>query len=90
MKTYIITCDSRVDQTISLYEYFASKYWPNANITVLGYKNPTYKSNIIKFVSLGKDLGPNFLNEQLFNYFSSTKESNFIFNVDDIAPAASA
>ena len=45
MKIYITTCDQRINQTIEMYEYCIQKYWPQADVYVLGYKQPTYKSN---------------------------------------------
>ena len=84
MKIYIITSDSRVNKTIEMHEYFFKKYWPSADLTVLGYKKFKYKSDFIKFESLGEDLGSNFLNKQLYNYFSKLNESQFIFCVDDM------
>ena len=84
MKIYSITCDSRINQTIEMYEYFFKKYWPSADFTVLGYKEPEYKSDFIKFESLGTDLGVHFLNKQLHDYFLKLGESQFIFCVDDM------
>jgi len=84
MKIYITTCDQRIDQTIEMYEYCIQKYWPQADVYVLGYKQPVYKSDTIKFISLGEDKGPNHLNKQLYEYFSSVEDKNFIFNVDDM------
>lgn len=84
MKIFITTCDSRIDKTIELYEYCMSKYWPTSDVYILGYKQPEYKSNFINFISLGSDMGPDKLNEQLFEYFSSIEDNNFIFHVDDM------
>ena len=82
MKIYIIT--HREDETMEMYDYFLKKYWQTADMIVLGYKEPTYKSDFIKFISLGEDLGPNFLNKQLYDYFLELNESQFIFGSDDM------
>ena len=84
MKIYVIASDSKIDETIEMHEYIFQKYWSTADITVLGYTEPNYKSDFIKFESLGEDLGSNFLNKQLYNYFSKLNESQFIFCADDV------
>ena len=84
MKIYVIASDSKIDKTIEMHEYIFQKYWSMADITVLGYTEPNYKSDFIKFESLGIDLGANALNKQLYDYFSRLNESQFIFCVDDM------
>ena len=49
MKIYSVTSDKQVNQSIEMHEHFMKKYWPNADINVLGYKKPTYNSNFVKF-----------------------------------------
>tara|TARA_R110002051_G_C8700695_1_gene494355 strand:- start:154 stop:879 length:726 start_codon:yes stop_codon:yes gene_type:complete len=84
MNTYILTCDKTVDKTMEMVEYSFKKYWSSTNVTVLGYKPPTYKSDTIKFDSLGKDEGPNIVCKQLYDYFSKIDDKHFIFCVDDM------
>ena len=84
MKIYIITSDSRINQVVEIHDYFLKKYWLSADLTILGYKEPKYKSDFIKFESFGTDLGVDFLNKQLYDYFSKLDESQFIFCVDDM------
>jgi len=83
MKTYIITCDRQVNNSMKVYDYFFKKYWPSGKFIMLGYEQPKQKSDLIKFVSLGKDLGANKLNQQLYEYFLNLKDSQFIFTADD-------
>ena len=83
MKVYILTHDGIVNETVELYDYLQPKYWATADITVLGYKSPTYKSNIIKFDSLGKDNGHFGVPKQLHDYFTKINCTSFIFGVDD-------
>jgi len=83
MKIYVTAADVRINQTLEMYDYCLSKYWPSADMTVLGYKQPQYKPQLVKFVSLGKDLGPHYLNKQLYEYFSFLEEPRFIFTCDD-------
>jgi len=83
MKTYIWTCDKLVNQTMQMVDYFFPKYWPEANIIVLGYKPPTYKSKFAKFDSMGIDEGPEAICEQLHKYFSKIEDDYFMIGVDD-------
>ena len=84
MKICVIASDSKIDETIEMHEYIFQKYWSMADITVLGYTEPNYKSDFIKFESLGVDLGADVLNKQLYDYFSKLDESQFIFGVMDM------
>lgn len=83
MKTYICTCDKLINETMEMVDYFFPKYWPESDLIVLGYKKPTYNYKFAKFISLGKDTGPNDVCKQLFNYFSKIKDQHFIIGVDD-------
>ena len=82
MKTYIVTY--KEDETIEMYEYILKKYWPSADMTVLGHVEPKYKSNFIKYESIGPDEGSSAVNRQLYDYFSKLNEPQFIFCVDDM------
>jgi len=84
MKIYLITSDARVNQTMETHSHFFKKYWPSADVTVLGYEPPQCDSDFIKFESLGIDMGVDFLTKQLYDYFSKIDESQFIFCVDDM------
>ena len=84
MKVYIITMDSRVERTMEMYDYFCKKYWPTVDFTVLGFQEPKFKADIVKFISLGIDEGPHKLNNQLYNFFKSIETDQFIFAVDDM------
>jgi hypothetical protein len=83
IKNYILTSDKLVDKTILLVEYFYRKYYPESEVVVLGYSEPTVKSDFVEFISLGKDLGPDIVCRSLFNFFEKTEEEYFIFEVDD-------
>ena len=83
MKVYILTYDGLVNKTVELYDYLQPKYWPTADITILGYKPPTYKSDTIKFDSLGEDTGHTGVPNRLYDYFSKLEDRHFIFGVDD-------
>ena len=52
MKIYNVTSDAQVNQCIEMHEYFMKKYWPSAEVIVLGYKKPIYKSDFVKFDSM--------------------------------------
>ena len=83
MKTYIWTCDKLVNQTMEMVDYFFPKYWPEADVIVLGYEKPTYNYKFALFDSMGTDEGPEAICEQLFDYFSNIKDKHFIIGVDD-------
>ena len=83
IKNYILTSDRLVDKTMEMIEYFYKKYSINLDVIVLGYKYPSYKSDFIKFESLGIDKGPNSVCQQLFNHLSKKNDEYFIFEVDD-------
>jgi hypothetical protein len=83
LKNYILTSDKLVDKTILLVEYFYKKYYPESKVIVLGYSEPTVKSDFVEFISLGNDTGPNIVCRSLANFFEKTEEDYFIFEVDD-------
>jgi len=83
MKTYICTCDKLVNETIKMVDYFFPKYWPECDLTVLGYKQPKYQSSFAKFDSLGKDIGTDVVCQQLYDYFNKIEDEHFIIGVDD-------
>lgn len=83
MKTYIWTCDKLVNQTMEMVDYFFPKYWPEADVIVLGYEKPTYDYKFASFDSMGTDEGPEAICEQLYTYFSKRISDNFIIGVDD-------
>ena len=64
-------------------EYFFPKYWPEADIVVLGYKEPTYKFKFGKFDSMGEDKGPDLICKQLYEYFSNSGGNYFMMGVDE-------
>lgn len=83
MKIYILSCDKLIDQTMEMIEYSFGNCWSSANVTVLGYKEPTYKSDFVSFESLGEDKGPNVVCSQLYDYFSNKNDELFVLGVDD-------
>ncbi len=84
MKIYSVTSDKQVNQSIEMHEHFMKKYWPTADINVLGYKKPTYNSNFVKFDSMGVDMGIEKQMQQIYEYFLNLKEPQFIFCSDDM------
>ena len=84
MKIYSVTSDVQVNQCIEMHEYFMKKYWPSAEVIVLGYKKPIYKSDFVKFDSMGTDLGIEKQMQQIYHYFLNLNENQFIFCSDDM------
>lgn len=68
---------------MQMVDYFFPKYWPESDVIVLGYKNPSYDYKFAKFISLGKDTGSKDHCQQLFNYFNNIEDKHFIIGVDD-------
>ena len=83
IKIYIPTYDKIVNEVIQMYELLQDRFWPDSDIVVLGYKQPTYKSKTIKFESLGEDIGTTGLTNQLYDYFSKIKDTHIILGCDD-------
>jgi hypothetical protein len=83
IKNYILTSDRLVNETMEMVEYFYNKYNRSSEVIVLGYKNPTYVSEFVKFESLGIDTGPYQVCSQLYDYFSKIEDKYFILEVDD-------
>ena len=51
--------------------------------TVLGYKMPDYKSDFVKFESLGKDVGVGAVCQQLHDFFSKVNDEHFMLGQPD-------
>jgi len=83
MNVYILTYDKLVLETLKITESLYKQFWPEANVIVLGYKTPEWKSDTIKFMSLGEDLGTDTVCKQLHDFFSNIEDEHFIFEVDD-------
>ena len=84
INTYILTSNKMVNNTMDMISHSFTSKWPESNVTVLGYTEPDHKYDNIKFISLGEDLGPNKVCEQLHNFFTLQNEDHFIFGVDDM------
>jgi hypothetical protein len=83
MTVYILTYDKLVIETLKITESLYKQFWHEANIIVLGYETPNWKSDTIKFMSLGKDLGTDVVCSQLHDFFNSIEDDYFILEVDD-------
>tara|TARA_R110000824_G_scaffold282940_4_gene471205 strand:- start:1768 stop:2478 length:711 start_codon:yes stop_codon:yes gene_type:complete len=83
MKTYILTSDKLVNQTVKMVDHIYPKYHPKGEVCILGYKPPITKSQIYNFKSIGVDDGPNSVCKQLFSFFNSINDEFFMIEVDD-------
>ena len=84
MKLYILSFDKIINESIEMIDFFFKKYWNTSDITVLGYKEPTYKSDFVKFESLGVDTGVSEVCQQLHDFFSNKEDKHFMFGVPDM------
>jgi len=83
MKLYILSFDRLINETMEMVEFFFGKYWSNVDVTVLGYKIPDYKSDFVKFESLGKDVGVGAVCQQLHDFFSKVNDEHFMLGQPD-------
>tara|TARA_R100000030_G_C3244066_1_gene121335 strand:+ start:697 stop:1401 length:705 start_codon:yes stop_codon:yes gene_type:complete len=83
MKLYILSFDRLINETMEMVEFFFGKYWSNVDVTVLGYKMPDYKSDFVKFESLGKDVGVGAVCQQLHDFFSKVNDEHFMLGQPD-------
>jgi len=83
MNVYILTSDKLYNQTMALMSHIYKKFWPEANVIVLGYNTPEGQSDNVKFMSLGEDLGTDTVCKQLYDFFNSIDDDYFMFEVDD-------
>ena len=80
----MISCDKLINQTVEMIDVFIKKYWETSDVTVLGYKEPTYKSDFVKFESLGVDTGVSEVCQQLHDFFSNKEDKHFMLSVSDM------
>jgi len=83
MKLYILSFDRLINETMESTDYFFSKYWSSVDVTVLGYKEPSYVSDFIKFESLGEDIGADVVCQQLYDFFSKREDEHFMLGQPD-------
>ncbi len=83
MKTYILTSDKLVNQTVKMVDHIYPKYHPKGKVCILGYTPPICQSKFYDFKSIGVDNGPNSVCKQLFSFFNSINDEFFMMEVDD-------
>lgn len=83
MKLYILSFDRLINETMKMVEFFFDRYWSTVDVTVLGYKVPDYKSDFVKFESLGKDVGVDVVCQQLYDFFSKIDDEYFMLGQPD-------
>ena len=85
-KVYLAACDDYLF-ALKATHYLFEKFWPTADVTVLGYKKPNFKFNKNwKFISMGKDPGVEKWSNGLIDYFNSIEDTHIIFGVEDHPP----
>lgn len=83
MKLYILSFDRVINESVEMVDYFFKKYWPSVDVTILGYKTPDYKSDFVKFESLGIDTGVSEVCQQLYDFFSIKDDEYFMLGMPD-------
>jgi len=85
MKLFVSTCDTH-DHMIKPFMYLFNKFWgEEKEVTILGYRTPPFELyNNFKFISLAKEQkNANQWAEDHNNFFSTLKDSHFIWTVED-------
>ena len=81
---YISTSDN-YHHCLQPFAYLFNKFWSDKlKVTILGYKKPTQNlPNNFNFISLGKQLGPQYYANDLRTFFESIEDSSFIYTMED-------
>lgn len=83
MRMIIPTCDKYIN-VLEASKYTFDKYGgKDLDITVLGFKEPDFDLGSWKFISLGKDTGPQNLSHDLWKFFEGFNDELFMFHGDD-------
>tara|TARA_B100001094_G_C17972745_1_gene691141 strand:- start:75 stop:770 length:696 start_codon:yes stop_codon:yes gene_type:complete len=80
----MLSFDKLINESVEMVDYFFKKYWSSVDVTILGYKTPDYKSDFVKFESLGVDTGPGKVCQQLYDFFSKKEDKHFMMSVSDM------
>ena len=84
MKAYIPTCDKYIKLTEACIHSCKKFFDKNLDITILGYDKPQFKLDPnVKFISLGKDTGPENWSNDLIPFFNSIDDDFFYYFNDD-------
>jgi len=84
MKVIVSTCDKYCNAVEAL-KYTLEKHGgADWDVTVLGFKQPNFNLGDWKFVSLGEDIGPGNLSNDLWKFFETFDDEFFIWLNDDI------
>jgi hypothetical protein len=84
MRVIIPTCDKYID-ILEAEKYTLDKFGgAELDVTLLGFKGPTFDMGSWKFVSLGEDTGPQNLSHDLWRFFEDFDDEFFIYGNDDI------
>ena len=84
MRIIIPTCEKYID-VLEAEKYTIDKFGgSDLDVTLLGFKKPTFDLGKWKFVSLGEDTGPQNLSHDLWKFFEDFEDEFFIYGNDDI------
>lgn len=84
MKIIIPTCDKYL-KLIQANKYTMDKFGgKDLDVTVLGFKEPTFDMGSWKFISLGTDTGPQSFTNDIYKFFKDFKDEYFIYGSDDV------
>tara|TARA_A100001515_G_scaffold143703_1_gene145555 strand:+ start:1000 stop:1851 length:852 start_codon:yes stop_codon:yes gene_type:complete len=84
IKIYVTICDEYL-WLLKPFYYLFNKYWGDEKeVNILGYKKPDFDlPQNFKFISLGRDNGPDEWSTGLYNFFTNIEEEHFIFIHED-------
>lgn len=89
MNLYVTTSDKGI-QIIETFQYIFNNVCKQniiKNVVILGFTPPKFQlDHNFKFISLGKDTGPQSFTNDLFNFFSQIDDQQFIITPDDTPP----
>ena len=83
MKIIIPTCDKYINVLEATKHSFNKFGWADADVTLLGFKEPKFDLGHWNFVGLGVDTGPQNLSHDIWKFFKDFDDEFFIFHGDD-------
>lgn len=84
MKVIVSTCDKYCNAVEALKYTVDRRGGIDWDVTVLGFKQPSFDLGKWKFISLGTDTGPGNLSDDLWKFFEYYNDELFIWLNDDI------
>jgi hypothetical protein len=84
MKVIVSTCDKYINCVEALKYTFDKNGGSDFDVTILGFKEPNFDYGNWKFFSMGTDVGPQNLSNDLWTFFKDFDDEIFLWLNDDI------